>query len=642
MCGFFVIINHAGEPDREALRIGTAALAHRGPDDETFVHRDTVGIGFRRLSIVDLETGNQPLWNEAKDIALVCNGEIYNSASLRKDLESKGHSFATHSDCEVLVHLYEEFGSSFIERLEGMFAFVLIDFERKQVLSARDYFGIKPLYYHATKERILFASEIGALTKSGLVQRDVNTSYIQDSFLFGFPIGQTTLIKNVYALAPASFVQLDMRMPRPPEEIEYWRPEFCEGAGLKGIFSPTNTTIVRQGLTDAVRSHRMSDVAVGSYLSGGIDSSILALLLRQQQKDDTVTYSIAFDDPLYSEEEVFKQTIQFAGLHGIVEECNANVIEHFPRVIRSLEMPLFSPTDVPMTLLAKRVRTNGMKVVLSGEGSDELFGGYAGFPWIQMRRALLTPSLSAHKATLSAKALGLLAIHPSLHFLYQKTLEDDAVRICNALGFYPPWLSHWLRRHDCLNSWIPDWRLDSIENHPSLLSIGQELQKQYPKLDPFNAGLYAELKTRLPNFILHRADRTSMSQSVEARVPFLDKNFASAVYTLSPLAKALGFKEKALLRAAFKNLLPPHLRKTRKFGYSAPNEWLWKQTNDVTRHYLSEETTQRHGYFPAKRIAEFSRELSNARGEWDFTLHEKANFLTGVISTHALLEVDSA
>lgn len=643
MCGFVVIASLNGQSiPEEALKKGAEAIAHRGPDDEQILIRSNIGIAFRRLSINDLDKGVQPLWNENKSCALVCNGEIYNSPSLKKELELGNHHFKTGSDCEVILPLYEASPSDFVTKLEGMFALSIIDFEKSKLTFARDRFGIKPLYFYQDKSWVIVASEIKALLATGLVPKEINSRFVYDSFTFGHALDQQTIVKNVNAISPASITYINLKEPKALVEREYWHPSFPERKAALDILGGRQAEHdVRQYLSQAVESHLLSDVPVAAYLSGGLDSTITSLLMKQFLPSQLTTFSIGFEDSEFDESKIFHQTNSFGGFNGIEIRAIASDINLFRETIRTIEMPQFSPMDIPLIKLSARVKSEGIKVVLSGEGSDELFGGYSVFPWIHIATALNLPSMRPLREIMSHKALRLIGIPDEGHPIFNDVFSDESLAIERELGFFPPWLPIWRRRLQGAASLFSEPEKLFIKRHPALLAIGDKLKKDYPKIDKFDAGLYVEIKTRLPNYILNRTDRTSMKNSVEARVPFLDKAFSESALACSPLLKTFGFREKSVLRKAFKDILPPHFKSLRKFGYTAPNKWCWApEATALQEQYLSNTTLEQTGIFNTKEIQSRINAVKAAaqNNKWSLERMEDSSFLIGIMSLQVLFD----
>lgn len=643
MCGFVVIVSLDGQPvSEQALIQSSASISHRGPDDEKIILRSNVGIAFRRLSINDLSKGIQPLWSDDNSTALVCNGEIYNSPSLKQELEGKGYQFKTGSDCEAIVPLYQQTPHDFISRIEGMFAFSIIDFEKQRITFGRDRFGIKPLYIYQDKSWLIIASEIKAIVATGLVPRECNARYVYDAFTFGFSVDQQTLIKNVSAVAPATICHLDFAGKKELITRTYWKPSFPERKGVGDLLGGNRAQEqIRETLSAAVESHLLSDVPVAAYLSGGLDSTITALLMKQFLPSELTTFSIGFEEAEFDESKIFRNTVKNAGFNGIEITARQSDISFFPEAIRAIEMLQFSPMDIPLLRLSERVNAEGIKVVLAGEGSDELFGGYSVFPWLHIASALRIPSISSMKDLLSQKALRMMGIPDSAHFMFNDVFSEESQTIVKEFGFTPAWLPYWRRRAQRCPTLFEEPENIFIRKHPALMSLGEQINKNYPKIDSFDAALLAEIKTRLPNYILHRTDRTSMKNSVEARVPFLDKTFSEAALACPPLLKTFGFKEKSVLRKAFKDILPSDFKSLRKFGYNAPNQWCWStEAADLRSRYLCPEALAKSGLFNLKNIDSRIKVAENAfkTNRWDLESSEDASFVTGVMSFQILFE----
>lgn len=638
MCGFVIIVGLEGQTVPEAALIKSSkAIEHRGPDDEKIIVRDNCGIAFRRLSINDIEGGAQPIWDTS--LALVCNGEIYNSPDLRRSLPD--YHFRTSSDCEALLPLYRQDSQQFVARLEGMFAFSILDFENKRITFGRDRFGIKPLYYYQDKSWLIVGSEVKALIASGLIPKALDADYVYDSFTFGYSIDQKTIVKGIKSLPPAHIALLNFSNPA-LEMKEYWNPTFPERKGIRDLFDgPRNQQIIKQSLDSAVQTHLLSDVPVAAYLSGGLDSTITSILMKRHLTSQLTTFSIGFSDAEFDESPVFRKTVEFGNFKGLEVQATVDDIQGFAEAVKAIEIVQFSPMDIPLVKLSQKVRAEGIKVVLCGEGADEIFGGYSVFPWLHIAQALNLPSARSIRDIIAPKALNFLGIHPIMHPVFCDVFSDSSLEIQNSLGFCPPWLPIWRRREKRISSLFAERPKSSLKDHPALQAISTNIRKKYSGIDQFDAAVFCELKTRLPNYILHRTDRTSMKNSVEARVPFLDRVFAENAIACAPLLKTFGFREKSILRKSFSSILPPYFKSLRKFGYSAPNQWCWTaQGKDLVDRYLSSDALRSSGLFDVNEIESRIKGVQQAAqtNNWQLKELEDAGFMTGVISFQILKE----
>lgn len=531
----------------------TGTLAHRGPDDVRFFEQPGVGLGFRRLAIVDVESGAQPFFNEDKTIVAVCNGEIYNCRELQKLLEKKGHQFYTRSDVEVLPHLYEEYGEVFVEHLRGMFAFALLDCKKWLLLLGRDRLGMKPLYYTQEKEILYFASELKSLLVVG-GKREVSLEALYDYCTFGYVPPGKGIFKAFPQLPPAHILRVS---EGGCTARKYWgvsRQSFFQGRKEEAA------ELLRERLRDAVSAHLLSDVPVGLLLSGGLDSSVVLALASQVSSQPLQVFTVGFDVSSYNELPYAQKAAEHFGVRLHTERVSSKSLESFQRALRVLDEPLADPSVVPTHIIAQCARKQ-VKVVLSGDGGDELFGGYT---WLQ-------------KEVLLRFFRNLPLPWSVLRPIFTHAPQGNAVGFLDRLGRFlydlsaPP-LDGYLRR---------------ITSFPKgLLSrlLVPEIQRELYGYDPqaplraifqeedsfFDACLRADREFYLPGDILTKVDRMSMDQSLEVRPPFLDHSLVEFCVQLPFSMKMEGLKSKVLLKRAFQKVLPPEILRQRKHGFAVP------------------------------------------------------------------------
>jgi asparagine synthase (glutamine-hydrolysing) len=386
MCGIAGYFNISTQTSPAYGQLGCMIhqLRHRGPDGYGFYGDERVGLAHARLSIIDLEGGWQPIHNEDKTLWVIFNGEIFNYKELRKELEARGHRFFSQSDTEVIVHLYEEKGEACLADFNGQFALVVYDKEHGSLFFARDRFGIRPFYYCYHRGKFYFASEIKAIFAADpAIPRSLNPGVIQDVFTYWAPMGEETAFRGIFQLEPGCCATL-----RPGAALrirQYWELPFGEEART----FPSETACAeefRELLIDAVRLRLRADVPVGAYLSGGLDSSAITTLVRHYTKNPLKTFSIGFSDTVYDESREQAEVVRHLGTDHHMVHCTYEAIaEHFPTVIRHTEVPILRTAPTPLFLLSRLVRQNGHKVVLSGEGADEILGGYDLFKEVKIR-----------------------------------------------------------------------------------------------------------------------------------------------------------------------------------------------------------------------------------------------------------------
>lgn len=559
MCGIAGLFLHNAGPEETAatLRRMTASMVHRGPDDEGcwFSEEVDAALGFRRLSIIDIETGNQPLLNEDGSIAVVCNGEIYNYLELRNELERAGHDFRTKSDCEVIVHLYEDYGAECLPRLHGMFALAIADTRRRRVLLARDAAGMKHLYVTRRGGALAFASEARALFAGRVAEAAPNWNGLASAVAFGMIPSPETAFEGIERLRPGHYL---IRDSKGWTEGAYWRPLFRHPPSQRSLDEHAGELEAR--LRSAVRTHLMADVPVGAFISGGLDSSLVAVFAAQSSPRPLKTFSIVFPESLRADESRFSRII--AGLigsdHEEVEFRASCIPALLPDVIRAQEEPLVaSPSTLIHALSAAAGRA--VKVVVGGEGSDELFAGYAWAKsnWVYPFRHLVPRAL--------ARPLAERVTDNRLNRFFRLAGAPDRAAADGE------WFRHWRLRDVCslLNPGLP--LAPALERAmlraPAavLESCGDSLQKR----------LALDFTRRLADTILLNADKTSMAHSLEIRMPFLDRGMLEFALALPSRFKLRLRQEKFILRRLGRHL-PPEIAARRKQGLALPLSSLTK------------------------------------------------------------------
>ena len=641
MCGLTLLLRKNGsfsDDDKSLLARSNEALRHRGPDDEALWTGAMCGLAFRRLSIVDITGGQQPFFSEDKSIVCVCNGEIYNFEALRRSLEEKGHRFVSRSDCEVILHLYEEDPDQFVAQLEGMFAFVIVDTRKRRVLAARDRFGIKPLFMADTADTLALSSEIKGLLAMGCGSRNLDREAIQEGFVFGYIPGARTAVAGVRHLLPGHLLCYDAST-RSMELTRYWTPEFAPTVfsdffGLRGYMRG-----LREGLSAAVDSHAIGDVPMSSYLSGGIDSTVIAALLERSKKrqGQMVSFSIGFSDKRFDESRVFSESAKALGIESRVFTMTHFSPKNFFDAIVTNESVQFSVLDVPLIELARLVHEHGRKVVLVGEGSDEIFGGYVYFALAQAFNALSLPSTRSLRETFMPKVVEhYFGSSPTARRIAQVYVEE-AQAVVDRLGFLPPWYPVWRLAHGQRRGLFLEEPGSIVGPDSFVEQTCREISARYAGLSGFDRSVALELQTRLPNYVLTRGDRNSMSQSVELRLPFLDRAVVDFVTRVPALFKMFGLREKYLLRKAFADIVPRAVVKGRKVGFEAPSASMWQCNDPLLGELLSEEALRETGVFEPQAIAEKLRMIREADLSAPSTeLADAMSAMNGVFSTQAL------
>ena len=569
MCGICGIVGRTdAEEARAAVRRMMAALAHRGPDDEGLLAAPPAAVGMRRLSIIDLVGGHQPIANEDGTLAVVLNGEIYNFRELRRELEAKGHAFRTQSDTEVVVHGYEEWGPECVQRLRGMFAFAVVELERgpspraRRIFLARDRFGIKPLYYVVVDGTFLFASETRALLASGLVNARLSRSALRSYLLFGSVCEPESLLEGIRSLPPAHTLCVEADTPSAPQPGPYWALEAQAGSEVSRTAPATH---LRGLLEDAVRLHLIADVPLGVFLSSGIDSAALAAL-ASRERAGVHTFTVAFRERDYSEAEIARRTAANLGAEHREFVLGAEeMLKRIDEAVAALDQP--SMDGINTYFVSWAARQAGLKVALSGLGGDEIFGGYSTFrsaPQVE-RVAEVARRLPAAVRNATAPAVALLAGG-----------RPDAARKAAAIWREP---DAFPQAYFFARALFAPEQVDALLHGEPEKSGGdwcrwlEAAAKQAAQFDAFTAVSWLESRSYLVNTLLRDTDSMSMAHSLEVRVPFLDHPLIEFMTSL-PLASKRG-EPKALLIEALHDLLPAEVVDKPKQTFTLPWErWL--------------------------------------------------------------------
>ena len=602
MCGICGIVGLRDSPvDRDALGAMNATLVHRGPDSEGVLVDGPVGLAMRRLSIIDLEGGEQPIANEDGTIHIVQNGEIYNYRELRADLERRGHRFSTHSDTEVMVHLYEEHGDDFPEHLRGMFAAAIWDTRRRRVVVARDRFGIKPLYWRAEGDTVSFASELKALAKQPGFSRDIDADALEAYLALNWVPTPLTIYREARKL-PAGH-RLVVELDSGEHRVErYARPAPATRDALRDEGFDALAGQLRERLRDSVRAHLIADVPVGVLLSGGVDSSALAGLAAGEVTGRLQTFSIGFQEASFNELDRARLVARRYDTdhHELVVDPDA--VDLLPKVVASFDEPFADSSALP-TYLVSELAARDVKVVLAGEGGDELFAGY--FTYTADR---LAPRLGPVAAALKP----LIDRLPSTS--HAARLDDKAKRFA-AGATLPP-----LERHVAWSQVLSDdVRAELLDGRRGTLDPVDLYRARFAE----TAG--AELITRLQDVDLGinlvddqlvKTDRTSMAHSLEARVPFLDPAVADFALSTPAVHKLRGLQKKRLLRAAAAPLVPDQVLAARKQGFSIPAAaWLRGELAGFTRELLAPDRLRAQGFFRPEPVARLLDEHLDRRAD---------------------------
>jgi asparagine synthase (glutamine-hydrolysing) len=614
MCGIlgFLTPKPADIPDLGVLRSMRDLMTHRGPDDQGEFIRPLdeggpfVYLGHRRLSIIDLASGHQPLSNENKTVWVIFNGEIYNFLELRSRLEVLGHQFRTNSDTEVIVHAYEEYGEKCFRHFNGMFAIGIWDETRKRLLLARDRLGKKPLYYSFSKGNFLFASELKALVAYPNFSRQINSLSFTKYLFFEYIPSPHTIFKEANKLPPASYLILEKDEIR---VIEYWSP-FDSGKAAEKLSEREIETKLLDLLRQSVRRRLISDVPLGVFLSGGIDSSAITALAQREVPGKIKTFSIGFEDPSFDESKFALLASKYLGSEHHEQTMTASdLLNLVPSLADILDEPMADASILPTYLLSKFTRQY-VTVALGGDGGDELFAGYPTYLAHQMARQyafLLTPFRPI--LTFLGNLLPVSDDNISFDFKVKKFLSGigypEGIRNFIWLGSFP----------------FPELkRVLSSELSSSVDPVGitEEVdcyQKGFPLKDKTTLLQYLDLKLYLQDDILVKVDRASMACSLEVRAPFLDYDLVEFVMNLSSSLKLRRFTSKYLLKKVMKDFLPKEVIHRKKKGFGVPiAKWVKGPLRELFGDLLSYDRIKQEGFLNPDYVTSLLRDhLANKR-----------------------------
>lgn len=566
MCGIVGVINRDGHKvNGDLLQAMTDMLRHRGPDGAGYYRFAGVGLGHRRLSIIDIATGHQPMSNEDGTVWVTFNGEIYNFQALRSELKGAGHIFRTHSDTEVLVHGYEQWGEEVVSRLRGMFAFGILDQRARRLLLARDRFGIKPLVYYESPDKVVFASEIKAILRDPGIARVIDDEAVANYFELGYIPAPHTVFRGVHKLLPGHLAIVDMNSRSPIVQRPYWRLQYDEEVQISEVEAMERLDAL---MADAVRSELVSDVPLGAFLSGGIDSSTIASMMARDSKDQVKSFTIGFREEKFSEVVFAREVAEAINTDHHEYIVDAEVAELLPRLAYHFDEPFSDASAIPTYYLCRMARQN-VTVCLSGDGADELFAGYDRY-----RHCV---------------ALGRMDLIP--HHVRRA--------ICAPLGgLRRSWRGYGLTPDERFIEYIRGQYGDTKDDlwGPALKARLPKERKPFDYLrcafssktrDVLHRYLEVDVGTYLPNDILAKVDVTSMMNSLEVRVPFLDHELAEFVARLPSSMKLRNGKSKYILKRLMGSRLPKSVINRPKMGFGVPvRQWVVSSLRDMTRQYL--------------------------------------------------------
>jgi asparagine synthase (glutamine-hydrolysing) len=608
MCGICGIVSLSSEfPLRQpVLQQMNNTLQHRGPDDEGYYidANQGVGLAMRRLSIIDLTTGQQPIANEDKSIWIVFNGEIYNHLEVRRRLEQKGHIFSTRSDTEAILHAYEQYGVDCVDYLNGMFAFAIWDSHRNRLFIARDRIGIKPLYYYYNSKVFIFASELKAILAHPGVPREIDFTALDQFLTLEYIPSPRSIFKSIYKLPPGHRIILEYGSALQVEQ--YWNI----------TFQPTNLSEddsieqLTELIRDAVKIRLMSEVPLGAFLSGGIDSSTVVAFMSELMEMPVKTFSIGFGDPTYNELPYARLVADAFNTQHHEEYLEGDISEMAMRLVSHFDEPFGDFSIFPTYLVSEMARQH-VTVALSGDGGDEIFAGYETYlaQGMDSRWYSRLPRWMRQHAL--PRMSSLIPPQPSKKGLINKTKRFIEGGSLPETWQHTRWMM-FINQQDKTMLYHPD--LHATLNGHSSIALIEEYFQQANQTDRLAQQQYVDVKTYLADDILVKVDRMSMATSLEARVPLLDFRIVELALNLPPHLKLKGQETKVILRHMMGKRLPKAVLNKGKEGFSIPmKHWLQKELQPMMNDLLAPNIIRRRGYFDPNTVAQWQAEHTSGR-----------------------------
>ena len=584
------------------LRQMIRAIAHRGPDENGTYVADGAGLGHMRLSIVGLTDGQQPMESASGNLVISYNGEVFNYVELRDDLIAQGHRFRTGSDTEVILHLYEEMGPDCVKKLNGDFAFALWDKKRRRMMLARDRMGVRPLFYTWHEGTFFFASEIKALLRVPGMTAEIDPYALDQIFTLWTPIAPRTMFKGISELPPAHLMIVeDQRVKTTP----YWNLDYPDRDSVSAGRSESDVSEeLRHLLTDATRIRLRADVPVGSYLSGGFDLSVVSAIAARIVPDQLRTFSIGFDTVEHDETAFQMQMVEALGTrHSSLSCSKSDIATIFPAVVEHTERPILRTAPAPLYLLSHLAHSEGYKVVLTGEGADEVFAGYDIFREAKVRRFCARQPQSRIRPHLFRK------LYPYLPGLKQQTPEYLAAFFGAGVdGLDDPLHSHRPRFRGTAATkmfFSPELR-DALKGYDATEDLASGLPKDYARWHPLHQAQYLETSLLLPGYILCcQSDRMAMAHGLEGRFPFLDHRLVEFASRVPVGMKLKGLGEKHILKQATRDLVPASITARQKQPYRAPDSQSFTADGlpDYVREHMGSDAIADTGLFNAPAVA---------------------------------------
>lgn len=632
MCGIAGILHRTGENESKVPLVTRmlTMIKHRGPDESGIYSDSQICMGNVRLSIIDLTSGQQPMCDDSGNLWIVFNGEIFNYIELGQHLKNKGYTFRTTCDTEVLLNLYKEYGAECLNMLNGQFVFAIWDRNKQELFLARDRVGIRPLFFTQLNGSLLFASEIKALIEDKDLSLQLDTHSLLQTFTFWGPLPGRTAFKNVYELEPGHFMRINRKET---EKKRFWDLNFAH----TNKYITSNFEEAKEGFrslfADAVKLRLRSDVPVAAYLSGGLDSSVTTSFIKDVSPHHLQTFSIGFSDKDYDETSFQQEVSRYLETRHTSFVCTPNDIANvFPEVVWHAELPLIRTAPAPMFLLSKKVQEQNIKVVITGEGADEVLAGYDIFKeariryfWAKYPNSKLRPLLLKRLYPYIPQIQNLNA--QKLKFVFGYKLDDTA----------NPFYAHLLRWNNGVN--VRRFMSADLQNEIKDYSPQSDFQNMLPPdfqhLDSLSQEQWIESKLLMSNYILSsQGDRMAMGNSIEGRYPFLDYRVIEYAAQLPPDFKLKGLTEKYLLKRMMNGKLPSSVVKRNKQAYRAPiiSAFFGEKAPEYIREFLSEDKIKAFGVFDPQAVSNLVTKFktSNLYSESDTMA------ITAILSTQLL------
>ena len=545
MCGFVGFVDKV-ENKKKIIKDMADIIKHRGPDSDGYYVNDNVALGFRRLSIIDLDGGTQPIYNKNKDKLIVFNGEIYNYQEIKKELVSKGYKFSTKTDTEVILIGYEEYGEKVLDKLRGMFSFVIYDIKDNSIFGARDFYGIKPMYYYLTDDEFMFGSEIKSFLGHPNFKKELNRDMLKQYLTFQYSVGEDTFFKNVYKLRPGHYFKYkDGNM-----NIEKYYEIDLTSDHSKTLDEWKD--IIRKELNESIKYHKISDVEVGSFLSSGVDSSIIATL-----SDVDKTFTVGYDNKKYSEIDYAKDLSKKINVKNVSKKISKEeYFDKFNDIQYYMDEPLADPSAAALYFVTN-IASKHVKVALSGEGADEIFGGY------NIYHEPYSVSWYNKIPYFIRRGIGVVAYpfrnHTGFNFLVRRSKKLEDRYVGNAFIFEPRDAN----------------KILSYKDNRTFKDLTKPYYDKTVGYDDVSKMQYIDFNFWLIGDILLKADKMSMANSLEVRVPFLDKKLISNVISIPSEYKIVGNETKYAFRQVCKETLDSKWANKKKLGFPVPiREWI--------------------------------------------------------------------